>query len=361
METMTWVGLDVHARSTHAAALTLPTAELQRARFGAESEAIVAWLQRLPQPVHACYEAGPTGFVLYRTVRAAGIAIEVVAPTKTPRATGDRVKTDRKDAELLARLLPTGSLRPIAVPPPEVEGARDLARAREQLRVDLCRARHRVSKMLLRHGRVYPGKSTWTQAHHRWLAGQCFDNANSELTRGRRLRPFPLPAPACLLARTRPLAQPVRREQHAGSDHQDRLALRPSPARRGGLALRSPAANRRHAAPAPGRPARARAPDRLALPAPPLPPPPTPQPAAQARQHRHRRARPLACLLPLGGRRGPINTTQAAARGEGAGPRSCRHARFSYGPSHRATPAPREAHAGGEEQGLGVPNPRISD
>ena len=181
METMTWVGLDVHARSTHAAALTLPTAELQRARFGAESEAIVAWLQRLPQPVHACYEAGPTGFVLYRTVRAAGIAIDVVAPTKTPRATGDRVKTDRKDAELLARLLPTGSLRPIAVPPPEVEGARDLARAREQLRVDLCRARHRVSKMLLRHGRVYPGKSTWTQAHHRWLAGQCFDNANSEL------------------------------------------------------------------------------------------------------------------------------------------------------------------------------------
>jgi transposase len=180
-DTMTWVGLDVHARSISAAALTLPSGELRRARLGSESEVTVAWLQRLPQPVHACYEAGPTGYVLYRAVRAAGIAIEVVAPTKTPRAAADRIKSDRKDAELLARLLPTGSLRPIVVPPPELEAARDLTRAREQLRVDLCRARHRVSKLLLRYGRVYPGKTTWTQAHRRWLAAQRFDNANTEL------------------------------------------------------------------------------------------------------------------------------------------------------------------------------------
>jgi transposase len=159
----------------------LPSGELRRARFGAEAATIVAWLQALPQPLHACYEAGPTGFVLYRTLEAAGIAIDVVAPTKTPRAPGDRVKTDRKDAELLARLLPTGSLRPITVPSRELEGARDLARAREQLRVDLCRARHRVSKLLLRYGRVYPGKTAWTQAHRRWLAGQCFDDPQTEL------------------------------------------------------------------------------------------------------------------------------------------------------------------------------------
>jgi transposase len=158
-ETMTWVGLDVHARSTQAAALTLPSGELRRAHLGADSAAIVAWLRRLPLPVQACDEAGPTGFMLYRGVRAAGIAIDVVAPTKTPRAVADRVKTDRKDAELLARLLPTGSLRPIVVALPEVEGARDLTRAREQVRVDLCRARHRVSKLLLRYGRVYPDKT----------------------------------------------------------------------------------------------------------------------------------------------------------------------------------------------------------
>jgi transposase len=181
MEAMTWVGLDVDARSTQAAALMLPSGELRGARFDAASEAIVTWLQRLPQPVRACYEAGPTGFVLYRALEAAGINAEVVAPTKTPRTPGDRVKSDRGDAELLARLLPTGSLRPIAVPSREREGARDLTRAREQLRVDLCRARHRVSKLLLRYGRVYPEKTTWTQAHRRWLAGQSFDDLNTEL------------------------------------------------------------------------------------------------------------------------------------------------------------------------------------
>src|SRR5438876_3037891 len=118
METMTWVGLDVHARSTHAAALTLPTAELQRARFGAESEAIVAWLQRLPQPVHACYEAGPTGFVLYRTVRAAGIAIDVVAPTKTPARDGrscqDRPQGRRATGAAVADRVAAPDRRPAA-------------------------------------------------------------------------------------------------------------------------------------------------------------------------------------------------------------------------------------------------------
>ncbi len=181
METMTWVGLDVHARSISAAALTLPSGELRRSRFAADGHAVLAWIEALPQPVRACSEAGPTGFALYRTLAAAGIRVEVVAPTKTPRAAADRVKSDRKDAELLARLLPTGSLHPIVVPSREREGARDLARAREQLRVDLCRARHRVSKLLLRYGRVYPEKTTWTQAHRRWLAGQSFDNASTEL------------------------------------------------------------------------------------------------------------------------------------------------------------------------------------
>jgi transposase len=105
----------------------------------------------------------------------------VVAPSKTPRAAGDRIKSDRKDAELLARLLLAGQLKPVAVPSAEVEAARHLARAREQVRQDLMRARHRVSKLLLLHGRVYPGSATWTKAHRRWLGGQCFDHAAAEL------------------------------------------------------------------------------------------------------------------------------------------------------------------------------------
>ena len=79
-------------------------------------------MQALPQPVRGCYEAGPTGFALYRAAEAAGVPVEVIAPSKTPRASGDRVKSDRKDAELLARLLLAGQLKAVAVPPPDVRG-----------------------------------------------------------------------------------------------------------------------------------------------------------------------------------------------------------------------------------------------
>lgn len=180
--TMTWVGLDVHARSTHAAVIDRESGVLTRARFGGGSEEVVAWLAQLPQPIHGCYEAGPTGYALYRAATAAGLRVEVVAPSKTPRAPGDRVKTDRKDAELLVRLLLAGSLSPVAVPSELFEAARDLARAREQLRADLARVRHRVSKLLLRYGRVYERSGgTWTQQHRQWLARQRFPHAPSEL------------------------------------------------------------------------------------------------------------------------------------------------------------------------------------
>jgi hypothetical protein len=146
LQTMTYVGLDVHARSVHAATIDVGSGELCRARFGGGSEELIGWLRTLPQPLRACYEAGPTGFALYRDAEAAGVAVEVIAPSKTPRAPGDRIKTDRKDAEPLARLLLAGQLRPVVVPPPEVEAARHLARCREQVRGDLMRCRHRVSK-----------------------------------------------------------------------------------------------------------------------------------------------------------------------------------------------------------------------
>ena len=128
-ETMTYVGLDVHARSTHAAAIDVRSGELRRARFGGGSDEVVGWLQSLQQPLRGCYEAGPTGFALYRAAGAAGLEIEVIAPSKTPRAPGDRVKSDRKDAELLARLLLAGQLKAVTVPTPPFEAARHLARA----------------------------------------------------------------------------------------------------------------------------------------------------------------------------------------------------------------------------------------
>ncbi len=178
--TMTYVGLDVHARSTHAAAIDVSSGELRRGRLGGGSDEVIAWLERLPQPLKGCYEAGPTGFALYRAAAEAGLQLAVVAPSKTPRAPGDRIKHDRKDAELLARLLLAGQLRPIAVPTPAFEAARHLARAREQVRGDLMRARHRVSKLLLLHGRVYDG-GAWTKRHRVWLAQQRFDQPASEL------------------------------------------------------------------------------------------------------------------------------------------------------------------------------------
>ena len=181
-ETMTWAGLDVHARSTHAAAINTMTGELTRKKFGPGVTESVAWLEGLPGPVRACYEAGPTGFGLYRAAVAAGIGIEVIAPGKTPRASADKIKTDRKDAEMLARLLLAGQLKRVVVPPPEIEAARELMRAHDACRRDLMTARHRVSKMLLRHGLVYAQASTWTRAHRTWLSRQQFPETASQLT-----------------------------------------------------------------------------------------------------------------------------------------------------------------------------------
>lgn len=174
------MGFDVHARSTHAAAIDVAGGELRRARFGGGSEEVIGWLRSLPQPLAGCYEAGPTGFSLYRAAEAAGLRVQVIAPSKTPRAPGDRVKSDRKDAELLARLLLAGQLQPVTVPPPSVEAARHLARGREQVRGDLMRCRHRVSKLLLLHGRVYDG-GAWTKRHRGWLAQQRFAEPAAEL------------------------------------------------------------------------------------------------------------------------------------------------------------------------------------
>jgi transposase len=119
--------------------------------------------------VAVAYEAGPTGFGLSRALNAARIRCEVAAPSKLQRPSGDRVKTDAKDAVHLARLLRLDEITSVAVPSVEQEAARDLVRAREDARGDLMRARHRLSKLLLRQGFVYSGGQAWTGAHDVWL------------------------------------------------------------------------------------------------------------------------------------------------------------------------------------------------
>jgi transposase len=123
-----------------------------------------------------CYEAGPTGYGLYRQIRSLGHACSVVAPSLTPRKPGDRVKTNRRDAVTLAKLLRADELTAVWVPDAGHEAMRDLTRARETVVVDLRSKRQQISALLLRLGRHYPQmRKTWTKAHMNWLASQKFE------------------------------------------------------------------------------------------------------------------------------------------------------------------------------------------
>jgi len=155
--------------------LDADSGELRSLRAPTLSAETVGWLLGLPAPVRVAYEAGPTGYGLARACAAAGVVCTVAAPSKIPRAPADKVKTVRRDAERLARLLRLGELVAVRVPEPHEEAARDLVRAREDARGELMRARHRLSKLLLRHGLVYDA-SAWTLAHDAWLRRQRFDN-----------------------------------------------------------------------------------------------------------------------------------------------------------------------------------------
>jgi transposase len=167
----TWAGLDVHAAATVACLVDAASGEMSVHRLAGRTSEVAAFCAALPAPVRVAYEAGPTGFALARTLEAAGIACVVAAPGKIERPTQDRVKTDRRDAERLVRLLMIGGLHPVRVPSGGEEALRDLVRAREDIRGDLMRARHRLSKLLLRHDVRYDNTaSAWTAAHRVWLA-----------------------------------------------------------------------------------------------------------------------------------------------------------------------------------------------
>ena len=182
---ITHVGLDVHAERIVIASLVGQTREPTVWDIPNDEKVIRRTFRRLAQEAYelrCCYEAGPCGFELHRQLTAMGISCEVVAPSLIPVRAGDRVKTDRRDATKLARLLRAGELTAITVPSAEQEAVRDLVRARDDVRKDLTAARHRLGKFLIRHGRVFHGGTNWTRRFWQWLGKQEFEREYERLT-----------------------------------------------------------------------------------------------------------------------------------------------------------------------------------
>jgi len=182
-----YVGLDVHAATIAVAVAVAEGRNVVRSlgTIPNRPEAVAKLLNKLGDPgsLHVCYEAGPTGYVLYWQLTKLGVECEVVAPSLVPVKSGDRVKTDRCDAEKLARALRAGDLTSVFVPSLEHEALRDLVRAREAAKKDELRARHRLSKYLLRYGKTPPtGCRAWTLTYWRWVHTVRFDHAPQTAT-----------------------------------------------------------------------------------------------------------------------------------------------------------------------------------
>ena len=186
MKNVRFVGLDVHAESI---AVAVAEADGEVRSVGVipnRAESVARLIRKLgkPEQLRVCYEAGPTGYVLYWQLSELGVKCEVVAPTLVPVKTGDRVKTDRRDAQKLARSYRGGDLTAVWVPDAAHEALRDLVRARWAAKRDQLRARHRLSKFLLRHGRRAPqGTNAWTDKYLQWMKSQVsFAHHAQELT-----------------------------------------------------------------------------------------------------------------------------------------------------------------------------------
>ena len=386
-ESVALVGLDVHQAQSVAAVPDPSTGELRVERLRGEPGAIVpAFLEGLARPVRAVYEAGPTGFGLARAAAGRGLDLRVVASGSIPRAPGDRVKTDRRDAKRLVRLFAAGELSFAFVPSEADERFRDLVRCVDDARKDLMRSRHRLSKFLLRRGLRFPGRQ-WTQPHQRWLGRLHFDGAPSQavlvdylcavdaLVQRRRtliavlVDAIPASGHAETVARLRCFrgidtltaaglcAEVGRFERFAkpnllsgflgivpseyssdgrrvqGAITKGRPDTRAAAARRGGPPLPPASPHRPGACRPPSRTGPPRRPDRLARAAPPARPLGAPRLAArQADRHRRRRLRARARRILLGGRHPeliPADTHHA--------PGGCRGAHEHHEGRHVAT------------------------
>jgi transposase len=175
--TVRYVGLDVHKDTIVMAVAEAGTqpAEIY-ATLANDPPAVLARLRKLgPLPsLRVCYEAGPTGYELYRFLSAAGVSCLVVAPSMVPTQNGNRVKTDKRDARRLAHFLRSGDLTSVWVPDEHTEAVRDLSRSRDDAKRAERTARHQLSKFLLRKGCRFAGKSHWTQTHWQWIKRQTF-------------------------------------------------------------------------------------------------------------------------------------------------------------------------------------------
>jgi transposase len=179
-KSITIIAFDHHAATTVAAVLLPQDRTPVLHSLSSEPRTILRFVERLrrTRAVQCCYEAGPGGFDLQRALTAHDIPCDVIAPALIPRRPGDRVKTDHRDARQLAILYRAGALTAIHIPTEQEEAARDLLRCCEDIRVDLLRARHRLSKFLLRHGRRFTlTKRAWTKRHTEWLQAQTWPQA----------------------------------------------------------------------------------------------------------------------------------------------------------------------------------------
>jgi transposase len=186
-ESTTFVGMDAHKNTISVALLSPGQSQAVGWQEPNTAEAVRRLARRLKREsggeVRCCYEAGPTGYALWRQLNAAGVPCCVIAPSLIPVKPGARIKTDKRDARKLAELFRAGLLTEVQPPSEAEEALRDLCRCRDDVRIDLLRARHRLGKFLLRRHRIYTqNRCRWGTRHMEWLRGVCFEDRASQAT-----------------------------------------------------------------------------------------------------------------------------------------------------------------------------------